>query len=109
MLAVREEGAFLKNSPRAGGGGGVGGGGFVRPPRYTQAQKGGNNHVPGRRCGVWCVVCDVWCVVPHSLAHTRTQPHRNHPKPNGTTHSSTTHNSTTHNMRWLRLVGSLKL
>ena len=45
MLAVRQEGAIVEKPV-----GGVGGGpGFApRPPRYTQAQKGGNNHVPGR-------------------------------------------------------------
>ena len=45
MLAVRQEGAILEKPV-----GGVGAGlGFApRPPRYTQAQKGGHNHVPGR-------------------------------------------------------------
>lgn len=43
MLAVRQEGAILEKPV-----GSMGPGFAPRPPRYTQAQKGGNNHVPGR-------------------------------------------------------------
>ena len=45
MLAVRQEGAIVEKPV---GGVGAGPGFAPRPPRYTQAQKGGNNHVPGR-------------------------------------------------------------
>ena len=46
MLAVRQEGAHV-DKPAAGVEN-AGPGLAPRPPRYTQAQKGGNNHVPGR-------------------------------------------------------------